>query len=107
MASWDEKAAFMRRVNATSATWDEVGDLRSLTLQSVQPQPPRPAAASQERPLGPAQRMAEAAKRRHEIMFAASSVRPKLVTDEPESVVPRGARVKEAAAHGSHQTNGR
>ncbi len=99
MSDWRDKAAFMREVGATHATWDENAHLSSLTLA--------PPAA--ERAPGPAARMmslqervaaSEAAelKRRHDVLFAASTVKPKLVTpDPPPSVVPRAVRAKEAA----------
>ena len=98
---WDERAAFMRRVGAVHAAWDK-DTLVSLTLSPV------PAS----RAPGPAERMAEfhvsqaaAAKRKHDILFAASTTKPKLVTpDPPPSVVPRAVRAKEEAARRGEAT---
>lgn len=100
---WDAQAEFMRAHNATHATWSTNGDmLLSLTLA------PLPAA----RVPGPAERMVDFhaqqeinAKRKHDILFAASTTKPKLVTpDPPPSVVPRAVRAKEEAARRGEAT---
>lgn len=104
LESWEAKAAFMRRHNAVHATWDTVGDL--LSLQVAPAQEPQPA-----RPPGPARRMAEhleaaAAKRRHDTLFAACSVRPKFEKPEPApSRVPRAVRAKQEAAEGGEASD--
>ena len=95
----------MREVGATHATWDNNDRLLSLVLA------PAPAA----RAAGPAERMADfhekrfdpaaAAKRKHDVLFAASTTKPKLVTPEPPpSVVPRAVRAKEEAARRGEAT---
>ncbi|HVL61266.1 MAG TPA: hypothetical protein VM430_07645 [Microbacterium sp.] len=94
-----DKAEFMREVGATHAEWTETamgGEL--LTKLTLGPTAPA---------QGPAARMAEwhqqqaqrAAVHKHDIMFAASSVKPQFTPPlAPPSAVPRAVRAKEAAA---------
>lgn len=98
---WADKAEFMRKSGATCATWRSDGTLTSLTLA-----PPAQWAPSAPRPPGPARRMADfharqqeiQAQKRHDIMFASSSMRPKFeAPPPPQSVVPRAVREREAA----------
>jgi hypothetical protein len=109
----EEKAAFMRSVGATHATWspvDGIGEdgVRRETLVSLTL---GPTPQSAPRAPGPAQRMADfhdRQKRQHDILFAASSVRPKLDPSAvPPTAVPRAVRAKEAAARrGEEAGNG-
>lgn len=93
---WQAKADFMREANAQSATWAPSGELLDLKLY---PKPPQ-------LPQGPAQRMGNfhqknvqtPAERAHEVLFAASSVRPKLTPVAAPTDVPRAVRAKEEAA---------
>lgn len=94
---WHAQAEFMRVVGATHATWGDNGKLTSLTLL---PRPePGPAARLADFHERHARTTASAAQRQHDVMFAASRVKPKLITPEPPpSVVPRAVRAKEEAA---------
>jgi hypothetical protein len=92
------KARFMREVGATHTSWNG-DDLTSLTLAPVAVQRPVGPAAS----MGDMQKRLEAAaQKQHDIMFAASSVKPKLEAPQPRpAVVPRAVRAKlEAAQRG-------
>jgi hypothetical protein len=105
IVSWEEKAAFMRKVGAVHAEWDTVGDLLKITLApQAQPGPAARMTQFHERTTSPK----TAAERRHEILFAASSVRPALqpTTAAPPSAVPRAVRAKEAVARRGKQTEG-
>jgi hypothetical protein len=109
---WLAKAEFMRTVRATHASWNDEGELVSLDL-APPPPPPLAAVPSAPRQPGPAMRMAgfhqetmqQAAarkareeQRRHEVLFASSSMRPKLeLPADPPSVVPRAVRERAAA----------
>lgn len=104
---WEAQAEFMRKHNATHASWGETGNLLSLTLA------PAPA----ERPIGPAAhllglqekmaagRVRDPKQHQHDVMFAASSVKPIFRPAPPApSVVPRAVRAKEAAARRGEET---
>jgi hypothetical protein len=99
---WKEQAEFMRSVGASHATWHDDGNLTSLTLEARTPTP----VASKQPEKGPAARMMESMEKRHAVMFAASSVRPKLVIKESPSAVPRAVRAKEEAARGEAKNAG-
>jgi hypothetical protein len=99
-SEWEAKAAFMREVGATEATWgatafqDEA--LLSLKLApQAKPAPPAP-------PAGPAAKLAEAfqqrLKREHETRFAASHFKPRLDVPVATDQVPRAVRDREAAS---------
>lgn len=106
--SWRQKAEFMREVGAIDATWDEKGRLLHLVL--APPATPGPAARLQafhERTAKTdAERRKEAEERqqkRHDILFAASSVRPRLPDMKPMHAVPRAERAKMDAQRGKAQ----
>lgn len=115
--AWRDQAQFMRETGAVYAEWDPSGEvLMKLQLAPI-------AVAPAARPPGPAQQMASrhfanmntdqnaglqaqaaeerAQQSRHNIMFAASRVKPRMDRPEPpESAVPRAVRAKQAAAAG-------
>ncbi len=105
-ASWETKAAFMRRHNAVEACWDHVGDLVTLKLgpPPAPPRPPGPAAQMAQRfAHATGQQMPDArARQRHETMFAASSLKPPFpgTVPTPDSDVPRAVRAKRADVTG-------
>jgi hypothetical protein len=102
----EEKAAFMRITGATHAEWDTYFDdteatyVERLTKLTLGPVPVAPVTTA-----GPAQRMADFHKRtastqqrQHDILFAASSVRPRMNDQTPPNAVPRAVRAKQDAA---------
>lgn len=108
---WTTKAAFMREVGATYAEWTPINSCEELlTKLTLGPAPVT-------RPMGPAARMAQSfqastgesmsrdrARQRHETMFAASSIRPRLQND-PAPVatddVPRAVRARQDVKRGT------
>lgn len=94
-SDWDEKVDFMRRAQAVHAEWDAAGGLMKLTLAPQVPVMPAPGP----RPVGDLAKALEQRRReRHDVMFAATSVRPRLEPKEtPQSVVPRAVRAREDA----------
>lgn len=93
--AWVEKAAFMRDVGATDATWGEDDELLALKLA---PQQPR---QTSQPPAGPAAKVAEAFKQRlkrdHETRFAASHFKPRLDVPVTQDDVPRAVRDRGAS----------
>lgn len=98
---WERKAAFMRDVGATEASWQYDGELMSLKLA---PQPTRAAQPTQP-PTGPAARTAAAfadrMKREHEVRFAASHFKPRLDAPQTQDDVPRAVRARSASDGGT------
>jgi hypothetical protein len=95
MDEWKQQAKFMREEGATHAEWDPLTN--RLTVLTLGPDP------SAKR-LGPAAQLAERhlardAKHRHDVRFAASTVKPIFEQPPPPpSAVPRAVRAKEEAA---------
>jgi len=94
-----EKAAFMREVGATHAEWGvDAAFGETLTKLTLGPEATKPGPAAQMAKFHQ-QTVAQRAQSRHDVLFAASTVKPKYEPPAaPPSVVPRAVRAKEAAA---------
>lgn len=102
---WAAKAAFMREVGATEATWDGPENDTLVTLK-LAPQQPK-SAATQPAP-GPAAKLANAfaerVKRDHDVRFAASHFKPRFEPPQTHDDVPRAVRAKQGASSGRAST---
>lgn len=97
---WKAKASFMREHGAIAAEWTEAGELLKLTLGPIPAAGPaaRMAAFHERTAESVAHSAAEKMKRQHDVLFAASSVRPSLGSPAtPPHAVPRAVAAKEAA----------
>ena len=89
-----EQLADAARAKGITHLTVEVDGIGPVSM-ALAPQAPPVQNAPKPKQPGPAERMLK----RHEILFAASSVKPRLHTpDPPPSTVPRAVRAKEAAA---------
>lgn len=96
-----EKAEFMREVGATHAEWGcDSGYGEFLTKLVLGPDPTKPGPAAQMAKFHQ-QNVAQRAQSRHDVLFAASTVKPNYEPPAaPPSAVPRAVRAKEAAKRG-------
>ena len=99
MMSDRDKAAFMREVGATHAEWSiGTAEGQFLTKLVLGPEATKPGPAAQMAKFHQ-QTVAQRAQSRHDVLFAASTVKPKYEPPAaPPSAVPRAVRAKEAAA---------
>lgn len=102
--SWTATADLMRQHGIVHATWDDKGNLLSMTIgprEVPQLEVMRPTApVAPPKPVSIAQRMAQ----QHEIRFAHSRMRPALDAPKPaDPAEPRAVRAKREAHDGGSE----